>query len=502
MPPKPNDMTAKRTEFRLEKDSLGQMNVPSQSYWGIKTARAQEQLFLCGIKTHPMLIESIVLVKKALAGVNQDLGRLEPSVSRAIMQACDEILSGKLREHIVTEPFQSGASYVFDANVSEVLANRAEELMGGELGEYNLCKPELVNYGQTASEVIGTAMRLAVFLSLKEFEPAVLDLERLLRRKALELAKSAKLAKAPGGEPNAALSKQEFNAFGSAIERGLKRIKDASLVLCDLPGGSSNLGTAGGADADYGSRLVEKLSKSTGLKLRAGEETGRSTQSLSDFLHVSSCLKELAVELSKIADGLRKPGPGSHQYNYEASLPSEGELAGHRADPLNEPGLVGFAEGLCVATFQVIGNDLAAALASQSAQAQRYVAAPVVMNNLLQSIDLLRQAISCFNQRFLASITADNDRIKSGADLGSHFFALLSEHIGMEKSRQLYEEFAGSSKEISEALGQRNMVPPEVLEKLSRHSHPEHGHATGMSADEVHSGQGEKKGDTDKPQGT
>jgi aspartate ammonia-lyase len=498
MPQKPNDMTNKRTEFRLEKDSLGQMNVPSHCYWGIKTARAQEHLFLSGIKTHPMLIESIVLVKKALAGVNQDLGRLEPGVTRAVMQACDEILSGKLREYIVTEPFQSGASYVFDANISEVVANRAEELMGGELGEYKLCKPDLVNHGQTASEVIGMAMRLAVLLSLKEFEPAVLDLERLLRRKALELAKSAKLAKAPGDEPNATLSKQEFNAFGSAIERGLKRIKDASQVLCDLPGSHSS-GTAGGADADCGSRLIEKLSKSTGLKLRAGEETGRLLQSLSDFLHVSSSLKELAVELSKIADGLRKPG--SHQNAYEASLSSEGELAGHKSDLLIELSQVNFAEGLCVATFQVIGNDLAAALASQSAQAQLYMAAPVVMNNLLQSIDLLRQAISSFNQRFLASITADNDRIKSGTDTGSHFFALLSEHVGMEKSRQLYEEFAGSSREISEALGQRNMVPPEVLEKLSRHSHPEHGHSTGTSADEIHSVQSEKKSETDKPQG-
>jgi aspartate ammonia-lyase len=469
-------MTNKRTEFRMERDSLGEMSISSQSYWGIKTARAQEHLFSCGIKMHPRLIESMATLKKALAQVNQEVGQLEPAVARAIMQACDEVLAGKWRDQFVAEPFQSNASSVLDANMNEVLANRAEELMGGELGEYKLVKPDQhLNMGQARGEVLAMSMRLAVLLSLKEFEPAVLDLERLLRRKALELAKSAKVARSPTGEASPALLEQEFNAFGSAVERGLKRIKDMSQVLADMQGGSSAPGTASGGDLNHASRLLERLAKLTGLKLRLGEETGRSTQSVADFLHVSSSLKELAVELSKIANDLRQLGVGLHLHFADVQASFEAEHVPARNNATHDTNQIGVADALCVVAFQVIGNDLATALACQSGQPQLNAVSPMVVNNILQCVDLLHQSVSCFNQRFLATIAADNDRTRVNADLGGHYFALLSEHVGLEKSRQLYEEFGGSSKEISEALGERNMVPPEVLDKLSKHSHPEKG---------------------------
>jgi aspartate ammonia-lyase len=467
-------MTNKRAEYRTERDSLGELSISSQSYWGIKTARAREQLFSSGIKMHPRLIDSMASVKKALAAVNQEGGRLETATARAIVQACDELLAGKWREQIVAEPFQSSASLVFDANMNEVLANRAEELMGGELGEYKLVKPDQhLNCGLARGEVLAISMRLAVLMSLKEFEPAVLDLERLLRRKALELAKSAKGAKSQTGEASPALLEQEFNAFGSAVERGLKRIKDMSQVLAEMQGGNSAPGTAGGADLDYASRLLEKLAKFTGLKLRLGEETGRSSQSVSDFLHVSSSLKELAVELSKIANDLRQLGVGIHLQFSDVQASFEAEQIPPRNNASHDTSQLGVADALCVVAFQIIGNDLTTALACQSGQPQLNAISPMVVNNILQSIDLLHQSVACFNHRFLASIAAENDRTRAGSDLGGHFFALLSEHIGLEKSRQLYEEFSGSSKEISEALGERNRVPPEVLEKLSKHSHPE-----------------------------
>jgi aspartate ammonia-lyase len=484
-------MTNKRPEFRTEKDSLGEMSIPSQCYWGVKTARAQAQLYSgAGLKMHPKLIESVVTVKKVMAIVNQELGRLDAGVSRALAQASDEVLSGRWRDQFVVGPFQSNAGSVFDVNVNEVLANRAEELLGGEPGQYKLVKPDHhINLGLVRSEVLAVAMRLAVLSSLKEFEPAVLDLERLLRRKAVELAKAAKAARAGGGgDASPALLEQAFNSFGSAVERGLKRIKEMSLVLADVQVGSSPAIT-GGANLEYASRLLEKLSKLTGLKLRLSEETGRSSPSVADFLHVSSSLKELAVELSKIANDLRQLGVGSHLHFLDGPVALEAE---HIPVQTNQSDQMGAAEALGAMAFQVMGNDLATALACQSGQPQLNVVSPMVVNNLLQSIDLLHQSVACFNQRFLVAITTEADRTRPSTDLGSHFFALLSEHVGLERSRQLYEEFSGSSKDINEALEQRNMVPPEVLEKLSKHAQPDKGHLAGGTND---SPAGEKRGD-------
>jgi aspartate ammonia-lyase len=467
-------MTTKRNEFRTEKDSLGEVSIPSQYYWGIKTARAQANSYSCGLKMPVRLIEALVTVKKAMALVNQELGRLESGAARCIGQACDEVLAGRWREQFVIGPFQGNAGSVFDTNVNEVLANRAEELLGGEPGQYKLVKADHhINLGLVRAEVIALAMRLAVLLSLKEFEPAVLDLERLLRRKAVELAKSAKLARTASGDPSPALLELAFNSFGSAVERGLKRIKDMSQVLADVQAGNSPAIT-GGANLEYASRLLERLSKLTGLKLRLSEETGRSGQSVADFLHVSSSLKELAVELSKIANDLRQLEAGSHLHFLDAAaIALEGEHLPNRSSQSDQ---MGAAEALCVIAFQVIGNDLATALACQSGQPQLTAVSPMVVYNLLQSVDLLHQSVACFNQRFLVAITPEAERTKPSVDLGSHFFALLSEHVGLERSRQLYEEFSGSSKEISDALEQRNMVPPEVLEKLSKHhAQPEKG---------------------------
>jgi aspartate ammonia-lyase len=150
--------------------------------------------------------------------------------------------------------------------------------------------------------------------------------------------------------------------------------------------------------------------------------------------------------------------------------------AEHIPNRTSQTDQMGAAEALCAMAFQVIGNDLATALACQSGQPQLNAVSPMVVNNLLQSVDLLHQSVACFNQRFLAAITPEADRSRPTTDLGSHFFALLSEHVGLDKSRQLYEEFSGSSKDISEALEQRNMVPPEVLEKLSKHFQSDKGH--------------------------
>jgi aspartate ammonia-lyase len=460
-------MRHKNPEFRIERDSLGEVSIPAHCYWGARTARAQEHLFLCGVTGHGRLIEAAATVKKAMAQINQELGLIDQSISHAIVQACDEVLAGQWHDQFVCEPFQSEAGHAFEQNLNEVLANRAEQLMGGKLGEYKLVNPDHhLNIGQTAKDVFSVAMRLAVLSSLNSFESPVLDLERLLRRKAVELAKAKGLLHSRANSCGSFSGEQAFNSFGSAIEKSLRRIKGVSRCLMELYLSNSSNGAAGSAVPEYCSRLAERLSKLTGLTLHIGDESGCSLESLSDFLQASAALKELAIALGKIASDLRQLTP--------YAIVAYG--GGQSIQASSDSGLrhIGIADTLNGVAFQVIGNDLAVALASQTEQAQVAAVAPMVVNNLLQSIDLLRLAISSFNHSLtLGYLNGFTDATWSSAPGGGHFFALLSEHLGLDKSRQLYEEFSGSAQEISDALGERNMVSPEVLEKISRHSRPE-----------------------------
>jgi len=462
-----NKMTHKNPEFRIERDSLGEISIPAHCYWGARTARAQEHLFLCGVTGHGRLIEATATVKKAMAQINKELGLIDQSISHAIAQACDEVLAGQWRDQFVCGPFQSEAGYAFEQNINEVLANRAEELMGGKLGEYKLINPDYhLNLGQSAKDVLSVAMRLAVLSSINSFESPILDLERLLRRKAVELAKTKGLLQSHANNCGSLSWEQAFNSFGSAIEKSLRRIKGVSRCLMELHLSSSAIGVVGSAAPEYAYRLAGRLSKLSGLTLHIGDESGCSLESLSDFLQASASLKELAVALNKIASDLR-------QLTLYATIAYGGSQS---APASSDYGLrqIRIVESLSGVAFQVIGNDLAIALASQTEQAQVAAVAPMVVNNLLQSIDLLRLAVSSFNHSLtLANLNGFNDSTRLSAQGGNHFFALLSEHLGFDKARHLYEEFSGSAQDISDALSERHMVSPEVLEKISVHSRSE-----------------------------
>jgi len=455
----------KKPDARVEKDRLGEAQLPAGAYWGVRTARARDLLAISGLQPHPRLVEATVMVKKAAALAHGDSGRLERPIASAISQAADEVLSGQWRDQFVIDPFQCGAGAAHNSNVNEVLANRALEILGAQPGAYGTVHPELhVNLSQSAHDVFPTAMRIAILTALKEFEPVILDLERLLRRKSLEFDKVLKTGRTHLRDAAPITLGQEFNAYGSSIERSSTRIKDAAEHLLTLNIGAGTVGTGLNVEPTFVAKVIEALSQQTGLRFRSADEYFRISQSAADFLQVSSSLKELAVELIKIASDIRllSSGPmsGLGEINLPSLMPEPSAVLPGVLPDRTDPGV---AECLTMVAYQVVGNDTAVTLAAGAGQLELNVMTPLIIHNILQSLDLLRQAILAFNKWCVAGITANAARCRELLDKTVMSVLALTPHLGYERVTALARESLECGRTIRElVLDQGLMTPQEV----------------------------------------
>jgi aspartate ammonia-lyase len=320
-------------------------------------------------RAHPRLIHALALVKKSAAQVNMESGRLPEDVARNIGQAADEIMHNHWKDQFSVDPLLSGAAGV-DLNVSQVIADRAAELMGRPEGGVDATNH--VRLGQSPNDVFPTAMRLAILSSFKELEPVLLDLERLLRRKSLEFEKVVKTGRVHLQDSLPVSLGQEFNAFGSSIERSYRRMVEASHSLFEMNIGGLATGTGASGSIAFANRMVELLSHHSGLRLKPAEDHFRLSQSCSDFLEFSSSLRELAVELIKVANDLRLLGSGPKAGLYEISLPAV-EAPEDAAVPV-------LTESVNMVAYKVIGNDTAVMLAAQAGQLELNAMTPLVVS--------------------------------------------------------------------------------------------------------------------------
>lgn len=466
-------MGSKRIEARLEYDAVGPIQIPANCYWGAQTARAKEQLLMVGWKVQPKLLDAIVLVKKAAALVNADLGRLEGQLATAIAQAADEVLAGQWKEQFVAEPLQSGSGLTLITNVNEVLANRAEELLGGNVGEYKIIDPHRhLNIGQSTNDVFSTAMRLALLQALKELEPVLLDLERLLRRKALEFAKIVKVGRAHLQDSVPITLGQEFNAFGSTVERCYKHLKESGNCLFEINIGGTFIGTGWDAHPAYQGRMVEKLSTLSKLRLKPGEDLVRMSQSMVDFMQISSALREMALELNKIANDLRLLNSGPLASLAEIKLPAVAPYPSPLLPDVLPAGVEPLlAESVNMVCFQIIGLDLATAFACQAGQLETNAMAAVIVQNLLSSFDLLKQVLIAFGQKCLSGISANGERALQYFVLSGGLFAALCEQIGVEDAKLLLKKYGGNHEQLRQALHDGGILPQPVVEKILSHAY-------------------------------
>ena len=445
---------------RIESDSLGKREVPSDVYWGIQTLRAIENFPISGWKPFPELVIATVQIKKAAARTNRLLDVLDQRIAAAIETAADEVLSGNLLDQFVVDPFQAGAGTSHHMNTNEVLANRAIEILGGSKGDYSIVHPnDHVNYGQSTNDVFPTAMRLAAFNLVSRLIPEINQLSHSLTEKAVEFDDVIKSGRTHLQDAVPIRLGQEFGAYGAAVEHGSTRMASAAFELLEVGLGGSAVGTGLNASPEYRSKVVEELRSITEYDLRAAGDYFAAMQSLAPFVNLSGALRVLAIDLIRIANDLRLlssgPNTGLAEINLPPVQPGSSIMPG-KVNPV-------MAEMLNMVCFQVIGNDTAIALAAQAGQLELNVMMPVVALNLLTSLRILTNAIAVFRTRCLEGITANRERAEWYAEHSLALVTALSPKIGYAKAAELAKESIKSGKTIRDLLvGDDSFSPAEI----------------------------------------
>jgi aspartate ammonia-lyase len=314
-----------------------------------------------------------------------------------------------------------------------------------------------VGMNQSPNDVFPTAVRLAILASFKDLEPVLLDLERLLRRKSLEFEKVVKAGRVHLQDSSPVSLGQEFNAFGSSIERSYRRMVEASHSLFEMNIGGLATGTGASGSIAFANRMVELLSHNSGLRLKPAEDHFRLSQSCSDFMEFSSSLRELAVELIKVANDLRLLGSGPKAGLYEITLPG--------ADTHEDAAVPVITESINMIAYQIIGNDTAVMLAAQAGQLELNAMTPLVVSNILESIDLLRSGLLVFSQKCVAAITANVERCASLMEASGSLYSFLEPIIGAEQTRSVIDEATKSGRSVREVILEQQLVSKDVLDK-------------------------------------
>lgn len=419
---------------RIEKDSLGSIDIPDNAYYGSHTARSLENFPVSGHTSHPEMICAVVLIKKAAAKVNMQLKLLDANKSRAILCACDEILKGKFADQFPVDIFQAGAGTSLHMNINEVIANRAEEIMGGKRGFYRLIHPnDHVNMSQSTNEVIPVAIRLAILSEIPQLLKTLQDTEQIFSKKSSVFGKIIKTGRTHMQDALPITLGQEFSAYAQAVKKDRTRIERSSVKLAEIGIGGTAVGTGINSHPDYQLLMVEKLKLLTGLTLVSSPNLFEHMQNAADFADFSSSLKILALTLIRIGNDLRLLSSGPKTGLQEIHLPSVQPGSSIMPGKVN-PSVI---EMLTMVCFQIIGMDTAISYATQAGQLELNVMFPLIAHNLLEQLKILTNGIGLFNDKCLRGIEANDQMCRLWFENSTGIAAILSPIIGYEKTAEL-----------------------------------------------------------------
>jgi aspartate ammonia-lyase len=454
--------SAKR--FRVEKDFLGEKRVPAGAYYGIETVRAVENFPISGLRAHPLMIKATAMIKKAAALANRDLGRLDRKKAAAIIRSCDEVLRGGFADQFPVDVFQMGAGTSFHMNVNEVIANRAAELLGGRKGDYGLVHPnDHVNLGQSTNDVYPTAMRLAVRLLLDgHLMPELEELAEAFRIKAREFEHVVKSGRTHLQDAAPVKLGHEFGAYAAALAKCGRLVSRASASLLELGIGGSAVGTGINTSPGYREAVLRHLSTATGLKLREAADLQEAMQSLRPFVEVSSALRLLAVELTRIANDLRLLYSGPRTGLAEISVPAVAPGSSIMPGKVN-PSMLEMMNMVC---YQIMGCDQAVAAAAQAGQLELNVMMPVVAFNLGFMVEITGNALRQLRRRCIAGIKADAARCRDYAERSIALAAVTSPRIGYACASEIAREAERRNLTIRRILEEKADFRPAEIKKI------------------------------------
>jgi len=448
---------------RVEHDPLGEHTVPSDAYYGIQTARAVENFPISGLHAPTDLVTATVLIKKAAARANVELGRLEPRVGEAIMKAADEIVGGALRDQFVVDVYQAGAGTSHNMNANEVLANRASELLGGAKGEYRLVHPnDHVNMGQSTNDVFPSATRVALLLGHGPLVEAARALAASLHRKAVDFASVLKVGRTHLQDAVPMTLGQEFGGYASCIDRGADDVVRAAEQLKEMNLGATAVGTGLNAGEELTRRMVKYLSTSIDIEIVPASNRFRVTQSMGDVLAYSGAMRRLAIELGKVASDLRLLSMGPRAGLGEIALPAVQPGSSIMPGKVN-PSVPEMVNQVC---YQVVGCDTTVCVAAEAGQLELNVMMPVIAWNALHASTILRNAMQALKTRTVDGITADEERIRELLERSTALATALSPYIGYEKTAEIAKESVATGKPIRAIVLERNLIEADELDRI------------------------------------
>ncbi len=448
---------------RTEKDSLGTRQIPVNVYYGIQTARAVENYPISGMRAHPTLIRAFGMVKEAAAEANRDLGLVDAKIANAIVQAAKEIQQGKWDNAFVVDVFQAGAGVSFHMNTNEVIANRAIELLGGQLGDYSTVHPnDHVNYGQSTNDVFPTGMRLATLLELETLYPTLDALVEALEKKGKEFHDVLKSGRTHMQDAVPMRLGQEFTAYAGAVKRAKDAIRSGAELLRELGLGGSAVGTGINTHPDYREQAIKNLARISGQKLVPVDDMRYAMQSNLAMAAVSSTLRNLALEIIRISTDLRLlasgPNTGLAEINLPALQPGSSIMPG-KINPV-------IPELAAMVSFQVMGNDLAVAMAVQAGQLELNVMMPTMAYSVLQSITILTNMLRQFTDKCVAGITANSNRCNFYVQATVSLATALNPYIGYAKAAEVAKESVATGRSIIEIVRQRKLLTEEQIKEI------------------------------------
>jgi aspartate ammonia-lyase len=466
------------TETRHEKDSLGVVEVPASAYYGAQTARAVENYPISGMRAHPLLIRAFGMVKRAAAEANRELGLVSARRADAIIAAAQEVMDGRWDEQFVVDVFQAGAGVSFHMNANEVIANRANELLGAALGSYAEVHPnDHVNYGQSTNDVFPTAMRLATLLNLRTLEPALESLAAGFAAKGREFHGVVKSGRTHMQDAVPIRLGQEFAAYGVALTRSREPLQHAGESLRELGLGGSAVGTGINTHPDYRAKAIANLERISGERLIPAEDMRWAMQSCAPMAEVSAALRGIALEVIRIANDLRLLSSGPNTGLGEIHLPSLQPGSSIMPGKIN-PVIAELAAMVC---FQVIGNDAAVAYAVQAGQLELNVMMPTMAYNVLQSMTILANMLRQLDERCVRGITADVERCAFYAESTVALATALNPYIGYARAADLVKESIATRRSLLDLARERQLLSEAEIRELLDPVRMTGGSATGAA---------------------
>lgn len=448
---------------RMEHDSIGALNVPAEAYYGVQSMRAATNFQITHRPLHPVLIDSIVMVKKAAAITNEKSGKLDQQIAQAIIQACDEILDGNLRDQFIVDAIQGGVGTSANMNANEVIANRAIEILGGTKGDYSIVHPnDHVNMSQSTNDVIPTAGKITVLKLLPQTIKELEKLEKAMEEKEAEFDDILKMGRTQLQDAVPMRLGQSFGAFAHVLKRDIKRLKNVMDEIKVLNIGATAIGTAINVDPYYLANISYELSKVAGISLKQADDLIDATQNLDGFVSVSGVLKTCAVDIFKISNDLRLMSSGPRTGLSEINLPARQNGSSIMPGKINPV----IPEVVSQVAYLIIGHDYTITMAAEAGQLELNAFEPVLFHHLFESIDTLKEAAATLTKHCITGITANKGQCEEYIEKSVGISTALCPYIGYAKSAEIAKKSLKTGISVKELVLEEGLLKEEELKEI------------------------------------